>query len=123
MRTHILSSNLEDENFVGAEDGLTFGYDDTEEEMLTNLEDPYMMWHIVPVDEKAKTYAFQNRATGTYMGALFNQESGYHGMSLEPVPSSSVSLAPVSLKWYARMRRMTCRNLYMQVVTACSRLE
>lgn len=81
-----LSSNLEDENFVGNEDGLTFGYYDAEEEILTNQEDPYLMWRIVPVDEEAKTYAFQNRATGTYMGALFNHEAGYHGMSLEPVP-------------------------------------
>ena len=89
-----LSSNLEDENFVGDIDGLTIGCYDEEEEMLTETENPYLMWKIVPVDEEEGTYAFLNRATGTYMGALYNHEANYHGMSLTPVPYFISHLGP-----------------------------
>lgn len=77
--------NIQDEHYDNTTDAIKWGYYDRENNLLTCLSNPYAMWRIVEMDPVAKTYALQNRATGTYMGLLVNS-LGKQGMQPKPIP-------------------------------------
>ena len=77
------SANTEDEKLESEVDEIWHGCYDRESETQEGLYDATTMWRAIALGDTA--YAFQNRATGAYLGKFYSQSVG-GGLSKEPVP-------------------------------------
>lgn len=83
---YVPSNNIAKERFKSGIDQIKHGNYDRNNDNFNATFDPYSMWRLVPmqVSDTLKTYALQNRGTGTYLGVFIADSCG--GMSDELKP-------------------------------------
>ncbi len=77
------TANTEDEKLESEVDEIWHGFYDRDTDVQDELANPATMWRAVALGDTA--YAFQNRATGSYLGKFYSQSVG-GGLSKKPVP-------------------------------------
>lgn len=80
------SNNVASERLTKGVDEIEHGNYDRDNDNFNAAYDPYSMWRLVPIEtsDTLKTYALQNRGTGTYLNVFESLSRG--GMSATPQP-------------------------------------